>query len=145
MLSLILKERVSHKRLHDQVIWKFFSYFFFLTLGFSMRKPAKKGSDKREREKFDCVEHRGCQKNGRTVLKRKTWDFRWLNEINLFKLLSHLETGNQRNCNIICAMFSLYLEFTREFESNIGDGGERPLWKSDLTRRYLNHTTFHSV
>ena len=144
MLSLVLKERVSHKRLHDQVIWKFFSYFFFNTRIF-YAKPAKKGSDKREREKFDCVEHRGCQNNGRTVLKRKTWGFRWLIELNLFKLLSHLETGNQRNCNIICAMFSLYLEFTREFESNIGDGGKRPLWKSDLTQSHLNHTAFYFV
>ena len=43
-----------------------------------------------------------------------------LKNLNLLKLPAHLDTGNQHNCNKMCAMFSLFTEFITEFESTWG-------------------------
>ena len=40
-----------------------------------------------------------------------------MNAKSLLKLLAHLDTGNQLNCNQIWAMLSLFTEFITEFES----------------------------
>ena len=50
-------------------------------------------------------------------IKTKGWSFCWLNSKNLLKLLAHLDTSNQHNCNKIWAMLSLLTEFITEFES----------------------------
>ena len=43
-----------------------------------------------------------------------------IKKLNLLKLPAHLDTGNQHNCNKMCAMFSLFTEFITEFESTWG-------------------------
>ena len=71
------------------------------------------GSDKFGKRKLNCE----GQKNASSELFFK-WEILiicWFNWINLQNLLAYHDT-NDHNCNKICAMLSLFAEFTTEFE-----------------------------
>ena len=73
------------------------------------------GSDKRGKRKLNCEEHKNASEYGRTFFKREILIICWFNWINLQNLLAYHDT-NDHNCNKICAMLSLFAEFTTEFE-----------------------------
>ena len=72
-------------------------------------------SDKRGKRKLNCEEHKNASEYGGTFFKREILIICWFNWINLQNLLAYHDT-NDHNCNKICAMLSLFAEFTTEFE-----------------------------
>ena len=60
---------------------------------------------------------KGIKRLAEHFIKQRDEGFCWLNSKNLLKLLAHLDTGNQHNCNKIWAMISLLTEFIAEFGS----------------------------
>lgn len=76
------------------------------------------GSDKCDKRKFNCEEHKRCHRVWWNAFLKKDVKF-LLIEITkpVLKLLAHHDTSNHHNCNKIYAMLSLFTEFTTEFES----------------------------
>ena len=73
------------------------------------------GSDKGDKRKLNCEEQKNASEYGRTFFKREILIICWFNWINLQNLLAYHGT-NDHNCNKICAMLSLFAEFTAKFE-----------------------------
>ena len=73
------------------------------------------GSDKSGKRKLNCEEHKNASEYGRTFFKRDILIICWCNWLNLQNLFAYHDT-NDNNCNKICAMLSLFAEFTTEFE-----------------------------
>lgn len=81
-----------------------------------------------------------------TLLKGKIWSLSFLKLVNpvkfLRKLITYLDESNQNDCNWICAMLSLLIEwfqqqneFTTEFESMEVLQMNKCLWKSYVSVR----------
>ena len=73
------------------------------------------GSDKRGKRKLNCEEHKNGFVYGGTFFKGEIWIVCRFNWLNLQNLLAYHDT-NDHNCHKICAMLSLFAEFTKEFE-----------------------------